>query len=214
MYPCVDLDVKIEFSKPEFLCKSAFLTSLNRYERKKSIETAIETFAAIENPSIKLVIAGGYDPRLDENVEYLQELQKVCENFGLKWTQVRDWSLTQDADVYFLTNLTDDQKEAILQNTDCLLYTPQFEHFGIVPIEAMGRGAPVLAWKNGGPTETIVHKSTGFLAETRDEWTEGLRFLLESNRSEMGQRGKLHVAKHFSLHKMKRELDNLISSLN
>ena len=46
-----------------------------------------------------------------------------------------------------------------------LLYTPDREHFGIVPCEAMAMGCPVLAVATGGPLETVVHGSTGFLLE-------------------------------------------------
>lgn len=53
------------------------MTSLNRYERKKNIPLALEAFAQYINGAYKkalnaidpvLVIAGGYDPRLTENV--------------------------------------------------------------------------------------------------------------------------------------------------
>jgi len=44
-----------------------------------------------------------------------------------------------------------------------LLYTPDREHFGIVPLEAMQLGLPVIAVNTGGPTETIRHQTTGYL---------------------------------------------------
>ena len=56
------------------------MTSLNRYERKKNIHLALESFGYYiknNNDKIKdaiLVIAGGYDTRLAENVEYHLEL--------------------------------------------------------------------------------------------------------------------------------------------
>lgn len=46
-----------------------------------------------------------------------------------------------------------------------LLYTPDREHFGIVPLESMQMGLPVIAVNSGGPTETIAHKETGFLCK-------------------------------------------------
>ena len=46
-----------------------------------------------------------------------------------------------------------------------MVYTPQNEHFGIVPLEAMARGCPVIACNSGGPLETVVHTQTGFTAE-------------------------------------------------
>lgn len=64
-------------------------TSLNRYERKKNIALAIEAFSIFQLNCIKegmqapethskhvLVIAGGWDPRVRENVEHEQELRK------------------------------------------------------------------------------------------------------------------------------------------
>ena len=46
-----------------------------------------------------------------------------------------------------------------------MLYTPTMEHFGIVPIEAMSLGVPVIAINNGGPRETIKNGETGYLCE-------------------------------------------------
>jgi hypothetical protein len=43
------------------------------------------------------------------------------------------------------------------------------EHFGIVPIEAMFCGLPVVAVNDGGPTETVVDGSTGFLCKPEPE---------------------------------------------
>jgi len=50
-----------------------------------------------------------------------------------------------------------------LENTEALLYTPENEHFGIVPVEAMHIGCIVIACNSGGPLESIEDKKTGFL---------------------------------------------------
>lgn len=34
---------------------------------------------------------------------------------------------------------------------------PQEEDFGIVALEAMAHGAPVIAYGEGGATETVIH---------------------------------------------------------
>ena len=38
---------------------------------------------------------------------------------------------------------------------------PQEEDFGIVALEAMAHGAPVIAYGEGGATETVIHGQTG-----------------------------------------------------
>ena len=64
------------------------LTSLNRYERKKNINLALEAYAEYlsgknaRQDSI-LVVAGGYDERLLENVEHHLELVNLAKKLGI-----------------------------------------------------------------------------------------------------------------------------------
>ncbi|WHP58433.1 glycosyltransferase [Arthrobacter sp. KFRI-F3372] len=51
----------------------------------------------------------------------------------------------------------------------CLLYVfPPVEDFGIMPVEAMATGTPVLASSIGGAAETVIHGETGYLLESFD----------------------------------------------
>jgi len=43
-----------------------------------------------------------------------------------------------------------------------VLYTPEMEHFGIVPIETMYLERPVITCNSGGPKETVEDGVTGF----------------------------------------------------
>ena len=67
--------------KKEVSCRYFF--SLNRYERKKNINLALEAYADLlaAHPElkegknrVKLVIAGGYDLKVAENIEHKKEL--------------------------------------------------------------------------------------------------------------------------------------------
>ena len=78
-----------------------------------------------------LVIAGGYDARVQENVEHLEELRTAAGAAGLT-----------DA-VVFLTSVSDVQRAWLLLHAIALLYTPSFEHFGIVPVEVCARTSRV-----------------------------------------------------------------------
>ena len=53
----------------------------------------------------------------------------------------------------------------LLRSALCVAYTPHREHFGIVPLEAMYAGSPVVAVDSGGPRETVVHGVTGLLVD-------------------------------------------------
>ena len=67
------------------------------------------------------------------------------------------------ADVGFVRSFSDEDKTELLRLAAAVVYTPQREHFGIVPIEAMAAHRPVIACASGGPLESIKHGETGFL---------------------------------------------------
>jgi len=55
-----------------------------------------------------------------------------------------------------------------IQNCRALVF-PSFDDFGIVPVEAMAAGKPVIALKRGGATETVINKKTGIFFENPSE---------------------------------------------
>src|SRR5207302_1759145 len=56
----------------------------------------------------------------------------------------------------------------LLRSADVVVCTPWYEPFGIVPLEAMACGVPVIASAVGGLTDTVVHGETGLLVPPRD----------------------------------------------
>lgn len=58
--------------------------------------------------------------------------------------------------VEFLGSVGDEALHELYSGARALLYPVEDEDFGIVPVEAMGYGVPVIAHRSGGPKETIV----------------------------------------------------------
>lgn len=217
IYPCVSLDQQEEKTKegPLWDGKYKILLSINRFERKKDIGLAIRAYGALsaaERKSTRLVIAGGYDSRIQENVRYHQELVDMAGNAGLKATTAKTiptaLAVPSDVEVLFMLSIPGVFKETLLQNASLLLYTPSNEHFGIVPVEAMQYGVPVLASNSGGPLETVVTGKTGWLrdAEQVGEWTAVIRKVLSGMTKEQLDsicvKAKRRVANNFTRPKM------------
>lgn len=65
--------------------------------------------------------------------------------------------------VEFLDNVPDDQFDQLFAGARAFLFAARDEEFGIAPIEAMGRGVPVIAYESGGLKETIQPGENGYL---------------------------------------------------
>lgn len=75
--------------------------------------------------------------------------------------------------VAYLKSISNDHRLLLLENSEALLYTPENEHFGIVPVEAMHMRCIVFARKSGGPLESIDDGRTGFLLDEKPEtWAQ------------------------------------------
>lgn len=166
---------------------AAYVVSLNRYERKKRVDLAVNALAFV--PELRLIVAGGYDDRLAENVEYLEELRQLSAQLGL------------EDRITFERSVSDDRRRALISSALCLLYTPPNEHFGIVPLEAMALGCPVVATNSGGPLESVKHLTTGFLVEpTPRAFADAINSLRDepSTAAVMRRAARAHVKATFS----------------
>lgn len=197
--------------------------SINRFERKKNVELALKAFVETKErvakdifDTYRLVLAGGYDHRVIENVDYLKELDQLATSYGLETFTIRPGSLEKPpatAKVVFLCSFNDRQRTYLLDNSQVMLYTPSFEHFGITPVEGMYACLPVIAANNGGPLETIKDKETGLLLDpTPEAWAAGLADMMLSkyDLNEMGKQGRDHVKAKFSLEAFAVELEGLL----
>lgn len=88
-------------------------------------------------------------------------------------------------------------KVRLISISDALLYTPENEHFGIVPLESMYLGTPVFARDSGGPKETVKSGETGELLNTEIEWKDKMKELLENKSKYDREKCKEHILQVF-----------------
>lgn len=98
--------------------------------------------------------------------------------------------------------LTSEQLAALTAQADIVCVPSYWEEaFGIVAVEAMACGKPVIACRVGGLQEIVQHGRTGFLVEPRSSYdlTDKLRFLLDHPeiRRKMGEAGLDRYQLHY-----------------
>ncbi len=63
--------------------------------------------------------------------------------------------------IEFLGEINQEQKAKLYSEAKAFIFCSDNEDFGIVPVESMGYGCPVIAYKSGGVTETVIDGKTG-----------------------------------------------------
>ncbi|ALM76389.1 glycosyltransferase [Thermococcus barophilus] len=98
-----------------------------------------------------------------------------------------------------------------------VVYAPYLEPFGLVPLEAMACGTPVVAVREGGVRESIIDNKTGILVDRdEEEFAEAIVELLldDEKREKMGQNGIDTVHSFWTLeHAGERLLNHLIRAI-
>lgn len=92
--------------------------------------------------------------------------------------------------------------ERVLAAADVVVCSSFFESYGLVNVEAMACGRPVVSTNRGGPAETVVHGETGFLTPPGDAGALAFHVvgLLRDPalRARLGAAGRARVEKLFS----------------
>lgn len=164
----------------------------------KNIELGIKAFLRSQAPksNIKLVIAGAVDKKSES---YFEELQSYTKNTEL---------------ISFKVSPSNEELLELYENSMAVLFTAPNEDWGIVPLEGMAAGKPVIAINQGGPKESIIDGVTGYLANNNiGDYERAINKLITNeNILQMGQNAREHVQK-FSWDKFTKVIDEEIDNL-
>ncbi len=142
------------------------LVVVSRLVQRKGVGNVISALAAL--PETELVVVGGPDwSELDRDPEACR-LAALAEDRGLAER------------VDFRGRVGREALPPLLRSADAVVCVPWYEPFGIVPLEAMACGVPVVASAVGGLLDTVVDGVTGIHVPPRspERLAEVLRTLL------------------------------------
>jgi glycosyltransferase involved in cell wall biosynthesis len=144
------LGVDVDLFEPSDISKENFVLSVGQCLPEKGYEFILNSLARIDRsmrPYLVIVSDQG-------NVNWKRYLESLAIKLDVKLR---------------ILNMINDEELVLLYNKSKLVvYAPYLEPFGLVPLEAMSCGTPVVAVKEGGVRESIIHGKTGILTP-RDE---------------------------------------------
>jgi len=137
IYPPVELKRSDLFIQKGQTLPDNYYLVVSRLARTKHIDLAIDACQKLNKP---LVIVGKGPDK-----EFLQ-------------SKIREGS-----NITLLGEVADKELPTIYANAKTLIFPAKDEEFGIVPVEAMGYGIPVVAFRSGGVPETVIENKTGII---------------------------------------------------
>lgn len=157
--------------------KGDFFVWLGRFAREKGAHLAIE---AAQRAEVPIVLAGTIDRyRQDSRNYFHEEIEPQID----------------DEKVKYIGPVNMRQKLNLLGRARGFLNPIEWEEpFGMVMIEAMALGCPVISFARGAAPEIVVPGTTGFLVRNIDEMVQSIPRIDEIDR----ETTRLHVERNFS----------------
>ncbi|MEK7521101.1 MAG: glycosyltransferase family 4 protein [Patescibacteria group bacterium] len=181
VYNGIDPDLYSFNDKPE-----NYLLYLGRLNWEKGIVPALRV---AKMAGKKIVVAGNLIGGEEWNY-FMQEVQPHLNEEGVNFVGQADFKT----------------KVNLLKNAEALLFPiDRREPFGLVMIEAMACGTPVIAYRRGSVPEVVEHGKTGFAVDTEEEMIMAINEIPSLNRREC----RKAVEEKFTLKLMIERYENL-----
>ena len=162
---------------------------VGRLVERKGIGNLITALPGV--PGAELVIAGGPAPDALDGDPDIERLRRLTGKH-----QVTDR-------VRFLGRVEHSELPALYRSTDVVACVPWYEPFGIVPVEAMACGVPVVVAAVGGLADTVIDNGTGLHVPPRQPAmiAAALRELLADpeRRRSLCAAGRRRAAQHYAM---------------
>lgn len=171
-----------------FITNSSFISKrVQKFYRRDSIviypPVQVNEFSLCESKSDFYLVLGQLTPykRADLVVDAFLESGKKLVVIG-DGEQYNNLKSKECENISVLGRMPWDECKSHLEKAKALIF-PGVEDFGMVPVEAMACGTPVLAYAKGGALETVVDGKTGlfFHEQTQDAVNECVNRFEENN---------------------------------
>ena len=180
---------------------------VGRFDQRKGIETLVRAMGKSQlrgNADLQLIIGGGSSPGQSDGIER-ERIESIIDELGMRNFTILPGRLGDDVlPVYYAA-------------ADVCVVPSHYEPFGLVAIEAMASGTPVVASDVGGLQFTVLPKETGLLAPPKDETAFATaidQILLDPAwRSQLGQSARKRVQTNFSWDGVANQLSDLYTQL-
>jgi glycosyltransferase involved in cell wall biosynthesis len=221
------VDVQSTRSASKVLVNSSFMSEVvkNIYQVEPCLSyhgVDVEKFQIISNEKRNMVLSVGSLTPLKGFDFLIQSIALIprkyrpplvtASNFQMPEEKIflEEMAANLDVELNLLNNVSDDELVSLYNSARLTVYSPIREPFGLVSLESMACGTPVVAVREGGVNETVIHGHTGMTVDRNPaRFADAIQFLLSQPKltDQYGRNGREHVVKNWTWDKAVKTLE-------
>lgn len=191
--------------------KQSYLFSIGRITQDKGQDKAIEV---AKKTGFRLILAGNvqnktkdrlFFKRLERSIDLKVESCELTAGSNY-YEKVMKPILDSNKQIVYVGEVDSFQKKLWYQYAQAILFPVQWgEPFGLVLIESMACGTPVVAFRKGSVPEIVIHGKTGFVVDSVDEMAKAVKAIRAIDFNDC----RKHVKDNFSIVSMAEKYSDL-----